>query len=279
VAADCVPLGPAGRVGTGMSRAEAPMRELVFDIAGEGPPVVLLHPVGLDATFWGGLPGRLARGRRVVAVDLAGHGRSPSVVRPGRMAAHVSDVAGLVERLGRGPAVLIGVSFGGMIAQQMALARPDLVAGLVLAGCPGAITEAGRAAILERGRAAEAGGMAAVVDATLARWFTPGFMGAAAVARVRARLMADDPSDWAATWEAVAEHDALGPLGTVGVPALVIAGELDAATPDAATRALAAALSRGRLVVLAGAPHMMQIECEAAFAAAVEGFLAEAGAA
>jgi 3-oxoadipate enol-lactonase len=258
---------------------EAPMRELVCDVAGEGPPVVLLHPVGLDATFWGGLPGRLGQGYRAVAVDLAGHGRSPHVARPGRMAAHVSDVAGLVERLGRGPAVLIGVSFGGMIAQQLALARPDLVAGLVLAGCPGAIPEAGRAAIVERGRAAEAGGMAAVADATLARWFTPGFLGSAPAARVRARLMADHPSDWAATWEAVAEHDALGRLGAVGVPALVIAGELDAATPEAATRALAAALPRGRLVVLAGAPHMMQIECEAAFAATVERFLSERGAA
>jgi 3-oxoadipate enol-lactonase len=269
-------LDPAGRAGIRMARVrEAPMRELVCDIAGDGPPVVLLHPVGLDATFWGGLPGRLARGYRVVAVDLAGHGRSPHVARPGRMAAHVADVAGLVERLGRGPAVLVGVSFGGMIAQQLALARPDMVTGLMLAGCPGAIPGAGRAAILDRGRAAEVGGMAAVADATLARWFTPGFLAAEAVKRVRARLMADDPSDWAATWEAVAEHDALGRLGAVGVPALVIAGEMDAATPAAATRALAAALPRGRLTVLAGAPHMMQIECAAEFAAAVEGFLAE----
>jgi 3-oxoadipate enol-lactonase len=262
-----------------MTRAEAPMRELVCDIAGEGPPVVLLHPVGLDATFWGGLPKRLARRYRVVAVDLAGHGRSPHVARPGRMAAHVADVAGLVEKIGGGPAVLVGVSFGGMIAQELALARPDLVAALVLAGCPGAIPAAGRAAILERGRAAEAGGMAAVAEATLARWFTPGFLGSAAVARVRARLLADDPSDWAATWEAVAGHDALGRLGAVRVPALVIAGEEDAATPFAAKQALAAALPGGRLQVLPGAPHMMQIECEAEFAAAVEGFLTERGAA
>lgn len=249
------------------------MQVLSHQVTGSGPLLLLLHPIGLDSHCWGGLPARLAQRCRVVAVDTAGHGRSPDAARPGAMQDRVADVLRLLADLGRGPAVLLGVSFGGMIAQQVALAQPDRVAALVLGGCPGAIPAAAREAILKRGTDAEAGGMAAVVDATLARWFTPGFLSTEEVGTVRARLLADDPSNWAAGWEAIAEHDALAGLARLDLPALVVAGESDEATPLAAKQALAAAIPGSRLSVLPGAPHMMQIECPGAFADTVLSFL------
>lgn len=244
-------------------------------IAGAGPRVVLLHPVGLDGGFWGALPGALAPEHTVAAIDLPGHGVSPDAERPGRMQRHVDCVAGAIEALGGGGAAVVGVSLGGMVAQNLALQRPDLVRALVLAGCPGAIPESGRAAILARGAEAEAGGMPAVLEATLSRWFTPGFRDDPAVARVAERLLADTPSNFAAAWEAVCDHAALNSLGAVKAPTLVIAGEADAATPIEAKRALAAALPAARLAVMAGAPHMMQIERSAEFSDLVAGFLAE----
>ena len=154
---------------------------------------------------------------------------------------------------------------------------PDLVAALIPSGCGGRIPEAARPAILARGTDAETGGMAAVVEGTIERWFTPGFRATAAVDAVRRRLLADDPSGWSAAWEAIAGHDALDRLAAVQVPALVIGGEADAATPVEAARALAAAIPGAELAILPGAPHMMQIESPDLYAAAIEGFLARRG--
>lgn len=249
-------------------------KALHYARSGAGPLVVFLHPVGLDGTFWVGLPARLATMHTVVCVDLRGHGRSPAVNRPGRMADFVSDVEDLIEELDAGPAVMVGVSFGGMISQNLVVKRPDLVAGLVTCACPGRIPEAGRQGILQRGIEAEAGGMEAVVDVTLERWFTPDFMETDAVASVRERLLTDDPSAFAAAWEAISGHDALGSLGGYGGRALVVAGEHDLATPLEASRALAAALD-ARLEVIAGAPHILQLECAEAFGDTVACFLAE----
>lgn len=248
---------------------------LHFQEAGSGPPLLLLHPVGLDNTFWDGVARPLATRRRVVSVDTAGHGASADADRPGRMADRVRDLIQFINEQNLGAVALLGVSFGGMIAQNVALARPDLVSGLVLAGCPGRMPAEARPVILKRGADAETGGMEAVVATTLERWFTQPFMSTEVVANVRRRLLANKPSNWAAAWEAAAQHDALPRLGALDMPALVIAGENDLATPLDAKRALAAALAHSRLIVLEGAPHMMQIEQPGPFLAAVEDFLSE----
>lgn len=249
------------------------MSTLYHEISGQGPLLLLLHPVGLDRTFWCGLNEVLSKHYTVVAVDSAGHGNSPDARRPGRMSDRVRDTVELLEELDRGPAILIGISFGGMIAQQVALARPDLVSGLVLGGCPGAIPEPFRDAIKNRGADAERSGMEAVVESTLERWFTPMYASNEAVASVRKRILDNTPSNWAAAWEAVSEHDAIDRLRCLKIPALVVAGELDLATSLEAKRALAAAIPDSRLVIMPGAPHMMQIEQSQQFADVVGSFL------
>lgn len=247
--------------------------KLFYQRSGRGPLLLLLHPVGLDSTFWGDLPQRLSRTHTVIAVDSRGHGRSPDAARPAHMRDYVGDVIALIEALGHGPAILLGVSFGGMIAQNLAIDRPDLVAGLIACGCPGVIPAAARAAILQRGADAEKGGMEAIVPATLERWFTPDFMSAPAVEAVRQRLLGNSPSNWAAAWEGVAEHDALAGLAGFAGPSLIVVGDSDAATPLDAAKALAGALPKGQLAILPGAPHILQLESAEAFAAAVAEFL------
>lgn len=242
---------------------------------GSGPLVLLLHPVGLDKTFWDPLPARLSDRFEVMAVDLAGHGESPPAARPGSMEDRVADIAGLIESTGRGRACVLGVSFGGMIAQNLALARPELVSALVLTACPGRIAPEARETLRQRGADAEANGMEAILDATLRRWFTEPFLSTEVVARVRERLLANSVSGWAAAWEAIATHDALDQLHAVKVPTLVVAGEHDLSTPVEAKRALAAAVPGSRLEIIPGAPHMLQIECAETYAGIVSAFLDE----
>jgi pimeloyl-ACP methyl ester carboxylesterase len=116
--------------------------------------------------------------------------------------------------------------------------------------------------------------MEAVVEPTLARWFTPGFRAAGGDAATRDRLLADDPASWAAAWRAIAGLDLASRLGGVRVPTLCVAGALDPAAPPPVLEAIAAAIPGARLAVLPQAPHMMQIETPDAFAAAVAGFVA-----
>ena len=246
---------------------------------GAGKPVVLLHPVGLDGGFWGDLPAALAAHRRVIALDLAGHGASPAVSRPRPIEAYADDVAAAIVEAGAGPAAVVGLSFGGMVAQMVALRHPGLVSALVPCGCGGEFPEAVRPLLRERGLAAERDGMAAIVDPTVERWFTEPFRADPAVQRVRERLLSDDVAGWSAGWHAIAGLSATPHLGGVAVPSLVIAGEKDVATPPAMSDAtVARAIPGARFIVLPGAPHMMQLEAEAAFTAALLGFLTGKGA-
>ncbi len=250
---------------------------LQAETIGAGPLVVLLHPVGLDGTFWGGLPEALASQRRVLCLDLAGHGRSPAVRRPRPIEAYADDVAAAIRAAGGGPAAVLGLSFGGMVAQVLALRHPGLVSALMPCGCGGDFPEQVRPVLRERGLAAERDGMAAILEPTIARWFTEGFRADPAVARVRARLLANDVAGWSAGWHAIADLAATPQLGALRVPTLVLAGEQDVATPPAMAEAtVARAIPGARFAVLPGAPHMMQIESEAAFTAAVTAFLREA---
>jgi 3-oxoadipate enol-lactonase len=111
-----------------------------------------------------------------------------------------------------------------------------------------------------RGETAEQGGMAAVVQPTIERWFTRGFLDSAPVARCRQHLLAHDVGAWANTWRAIAELDTLPRLGEIRVPTLVMTGDADVSTPVAAAQLIANAIPGAVLKVMAGAPHMAPYE-------------------
>jgi len=107
--------------------------DLAYERRGAGAPVVLIQGLGMPGRMWLGLPGALLRlGHTVVTPDARGTGLSGGRP-PFSMAQLADDVAAVVEDVGCGPALVLGISFGGMVAQHLALRRPDLVAGLVLA--------------------------------------------------------------------------------------------------------------------------------------------------
>lgn len=101
------------------------------DSGGPGIPVVLLHAGFVDHTMWDEHIPVLAQEFRVIAPDARGHGRSANASRPFRQA---DDLAELLHHLDVGPAVLVGVSMGAMIAVEAALEHPDVVRALVVSG-------------------------------------------------------------------------------------------------------------------------------------------------
>ncbi len=98
-------------------------------VRGAGPPVLLLHAGGLDGRMWEGLAQRVEDRFRLVIPDLPGHGRTP--VPPERYAV-AEEVVALLDELGIERAAVVGNSYGGRVALQLATLAPDRVAALVL---------------------------------------------------------------------------------------------------------------------------------------------------
>lgn len=238
---------------------------LHYELEGQGDTVLLLHPVGLDLACWDTLAGELRRGYRVLRVDLRGHGRSETPPPPYSLEGFAADVDGLLQQLGVASAHVVGLSMGGMVAQLLALDYPEDVLSLVLADTSSTLTPEGRRAMVARGEAAEDGGMKAVLQSTLERWFTPEFMGSEVVDSVRHRLLTDDVVGWAATWRAISELDTEKRLSEIQVPTLVMTGEIDVSAPVARAQAMASLIPGARLHIVPGAPHMAPLEAPERF--------------
>lgn len=105
--------------------------ELHYDDIGAGPTILLIHGNGATAELWGDTVAALAIDHRVITYDRRGFGRSvhPPITDFRR---HVDDAAALLEQLKAGPATVVGWSGGGIVAIDLAVRRPDLVASLVL---------------------------------------------------------------------------------------------------------------------------------------------------
>lgn len=188
-------------------------------------PVVLLHPLGADAGFFDPLLPLLTG--PVVAVDLPGHGSSPAAgLRSLPAVAEV--VADVLTSWSTGPAIVLGVSLGGLVAQQLAVDAPHLTAGLLLVGAvpryPAPLVEQ-----WERRAADLVAGRSQVVDhlaATEAGWF-----GAEAPPEARARLAgwlsATSPTGYADACAVLASADTRDQLPDVDVPVLAACGEGD----------------------------------------------------
>lgn len=242
---------------------------LYYEVEGEGEPVVLLHAVGLDVTCWEGQVKAFAARRRVLRLDLRGHGRSDVPSPPYTLAGFADDVHALLRELTLTPAHVVGLSLGGMVAQVLALDHQEVVRSLVLADTVSTLPAEARPGMIERGEAAKRGGMAAIIDETLARWFTPGFMDSEVVARCRQRLLSDSLTGWAAAWHAISELELESRLPEIRVPTLVITGEADVAAPVARAQAMAARIPGARCEIIPGAPHMAPLERPDLFNAAL----------
>lgn len=246
---------------------------LHHEISGSGPKIVLLHPAGLDLTSWDAVASLLSPHFCVMRLDLRGHGRSPAAEAGMSLADHAADVHHTLAQAGFAPAAIVGLSVGGMVAQELALACPDDVLQLVLAGCPCTLPTEARPLLAARGTAALSGGMEAVIEETLERWFTPAFIASGGAGAVRRRLLEDDPAGWAAIWSAISRLDTAPRLHRIVAPTLCVAGGRDAAAPVAALQAIAGRIPGARLTVIEEAPHMMQVECPQAFVTAIRSFL------
>jgi 3-oxoadipate enol-lactonase/4-carboxymuconolactone decarboxylase len=245
----------------------------------DGPdnaPVVLMsHSLGHDHTMWDPQARDLARRFRVLRYDLRGHGASGvtdgdySIEMLGR------DALALLDALGIAQCSVVGVSLGGMIGIWLAAHAPARVTHLVVASSS---AKPNAEAMEARRSAVRAGGMAAVCDAVLSRFFSPAVMAvnAAVVDSTRRVLLATHATGYTGCVAAVRDADLRDLLTTITAPTLVIGTDADPAMPFAEhNRLVADGIPGARVVMLRGA-HLSNLEAPRAFGAALFAFLCPA---
>jgi 3-oxoadipate enol-lactonase len=252
------------------------MTRLNIQREGQGPIVVLSHALGCDLHMWDGVALLLARTHTVLRYDHRNHGGSEVVPGAVTMATLAQDAAELIEREAGGqPVHFVGLSMGGMVAQALAVARPELLASIVIANSAAHYPD--QTPWTSRVQTVRAQGVAPIAPGAVARWLTPDYAatpaGAEAARRLTGTLVRTDAEGYAASCEAVAAIDFRESNRRIARPALVIAGTRDEATPPAMSQQMVDAIPGARLATIEAA-HLSAVERPAEFAQLVTGFLA-----
>lgn len=253
---------------------------LHVESAGAGSPLVLLHGWGLHGGVFATLVSALARRHRVHVVDLPGHGHSPAIA-PFTLDSVAAAVAHALATTDT-PVTVLGWSFGATVALRWALAAPERVARLVLVGAtPKFVADAQWAPAMSAVTLARFGDELRIAyRATLQRFLALQVHGSeegrATLAALRHTLFArgePSPAALAAALDILAATDLRADVGSIGADTIVIGGDRDTLTPDAAGAWLAAAMPSARHVVIPGAAHAPFLSHRAAFDVALDGFL------
>ena len=252
------------------------MTRLHFTREGHGPVVVLSHALGLDAGMWDGVTALLASDHTVLRYDHRNHGQSEVVAGPMTVEMLAADAAALIRREASGaPVHFVGLSMGGMTAQALAVAHPELLASVTIANSAAFYPD--KAPWVTRVDTVRTQGIPARADGAVARWLTPAYLatpeGKAAGSALRNTLVASDAEGYVASCDAVAAIDFRDSNRRIRLPTLVIAGTQDEATPIALSHEIADAIPGAQLVTI-NAAHISAMERPAEFVALLRAFWA-----
>jgi 3-oxoadipate enol-lactonase len=240
-------------------------RRLRYDLTGNGPRTVFfVHALAADSGMWAEqVPVVLARGLRILRVDLRGHGGSEPVPGDYTLEELAFDLATLIEALGVGPVDYVGLSVGGMIGEALALRFKESVASLMLCETPPAALRNAREIWAPRVAAARAANsLEPIADATMERWLTPAFQARnpGRWQQIRDTVASTTVEGYCGTVAALSHFDFTSELPNVRVPALVLYGEDDKASSHEENERLARLIPGGRFIALPGARHLPNVE-------------------
>jgi pimeloyl-ACP methyl ester carboxylesterase len=253
---------------------------IAYEVRGEGKPLVLVHGLAYDRAGWGRLPELLAERFRVVLLDNRGVGESDAPAGPYAVAQMADDVIAVLDDAGLARTYLLGVSLGGYVAQELALAHPERVEKLILVStAPGGLKAHpmpqstqdvfARYPTMER----EAG----------LRMFVENSLGERGVRELpdlveeilRYRLgHAPTVDAWLAQAAAGAAFDAFDRLGAIGAPTLVLAGGADIVVDPRNAALLGELIPGARVEIVPDRGHLLVWEDSDRVAELVTEFLA-----
>lgn len=246
------------------------------EVSGTGSAVVLVHGSPLDSRMWDPQVAALAQAHQVIRYDVRGYGRSdPPTNMPYR---HEDDLAGLLNWLGIAQTAVLGLSMGGRLAVDFALAYPERVSALILAGSSvsgypwtddlDAMAAATQEAIARGG---VEGAQALTLEEPLLQ---PSLREAEVRQALAAQVQAYSGWHWLHADPVIApQPPAYTRLEEVSAPTLVITGEHDQFDIHGVAAALASRIPGATSMLIPGAAHMVNLEAPDAFNEAVLAFL------
>ncbi|WP_417597479.1 3-oxoadipate enol-lactonase [Pararhodobacter oceanensis] len=238
--------------------------------AADGLPVVFANSLGTDLRLWDKTIARLPAGLRILRYDMRGHGLSDAPKAPYAMGALVRDLEALMEHLQITNAVVVGLSIGGMVAQGLAIKRPDLVRALVLSNTAAKIGT--KEQWLERVAAVQAGGIEPFADATIERWFAPAFRQSPECAAWRNMVVRTPREGYAGCVAALAGTDFYTPTSGLRLPVLGIAGGEDKSTPPDLVRETIDLIPGARFELIQASGHLSCVDQPEIYARLLSGF-------
>ena len=245
---------------------------------GSGEPLVLLHAFPLNGRMFEPQMEAISGGRRVVAPDYPGFGRSPRTPAQPDIRYYAEGVLGLLDRLGLERVVLGGVSMGGYVALGCMRLFPERVSGLILADTrPDADSEETRENRKNMARRVADEGVEVLIELQMRRLLARDTLenNEEVVEEVRGMILECSPGGVVAALGALRERpDSTLLLKKIEVPTLVIGGEEDGISSPEVMGAMAEKIPDSRHVTLPRAGHLSNLEAPEGFNAALKEFLA-----
>jgi pimeloyl-ACP methyl ester carboxylesterase len=250
--------------------------EISYLRSGEGPPLVMLHGIGGNATQFQHQFDDLASDWTLIAWDAPGYGGSDDPGDDWLMAGYAAALAGLLDELGLDRVTLLGQSWGGVLAQTFVGRSPERVQALILSD-----TSMGGRSQPDEQRLASLNARLAALEtmtpAELAAARAPAIVGpnpSAEVLREAEAMMAQiRPNGYCRAAIALAEADTRSIHAGINIPTLILAGEHDGIVPPDTAAELQAAIPAAKLVTIPGVGHLSGQEDPASYNTALRTFL------
>jgi pimeloyl-ACP methyl ester carboxylesterase len=233
--------------------------QISYEVLGEGPPVVLLHPFPANHELWLPAAQQLASRYRVILPDLRGHGDSGVGEGPATMAKHAADLNRVLDDAKIGRAAFAGVSIGGYVLFELWRRNRDRVSSLTLIDTKASPdTPEGRAGRLQSAADVLERGTEPFIDSML-----PKLLGATTrharpdlVEAARKMMLKMSPEDISLVLKGMAERpDSTPTLKTITVPTLILVGDEDTLTPVADAELMKQNISSSQMKIISKAGH------------------------
>ncbi len=237
----------------------------------DAPAILFLHSLGTNLNIWDHQAKELSARYRVIRSDLRGHGLTEATPGPYSIAQLANDAACLLSKLEIENAHVVGLSIGGLIAQQLAIERPALVRSLTL--CDTALKIGPPEMWHQRAATVRERGCGAILETVIARWIRPAFENAPGAQALRSMLLSTSREGYASAAEAIASADLTADSARLNVPTQVLVGDADVATPLASAMLLRDAIPQATLTVIENAAHIPTAENPQAVTRAIADFL------
>ncbi|MGI9395806.1 MAG: 3-oxoadipate enol-lactonase [Boseongicola sp.] len=241
----------------------------------KGAPIVFSNALGTDLRLWDKVVERLPAGLRIIRYDKRGHGLTEALAPPYSMGSLVSDAEALLDHLSVRDCVFVGLSVGGLIAQGLAVKRLDQIRAMVISNTGAKIGTVDM--WKDRIAAVEKGGIEALADPIMERWFSTTFRQTHEIVAWRNMLTRQPAAGYIGCSAAIAGTDFYSTTADLTLHTLAIAGSEDGATPPDLVRETAELIKGSRFHLIRGAGHLPCVENPEEYTRVLVEFLQEIG--